>query len=125
MVMNIRKDDMVEVITGDDAGDPDHRVIRKVLRVLPEENKIVVENINRVYKHLKPSRRNPQGGRLSKEMPINVSNVMIYCPTCRRGVRIGHRYDTTDGHKERYCKACKGTLRAVSKARKAYAKGKS
>lgn len=120
--MNIRKDDLVEVITGDDAGDPDHRVIRKVLRVLPEENKVVVENVNRVYKHLKPSRRNPQGGRLSKEMPLNASNVMVYCGTCRRGVRVGHRYDPADGHKERYCKACKATLRAVSKARKAYTK---
>jgi large subunit ribosomal protein L24 len=123
--MKIRKDDLVEVITGDDAGTPDRRVIRKVLRVLPEENKVVVENINRVYKHLKPSRANPQGGRLSKEMPISASNVMIYCPTCRRGVRVGHRYGEADGHKERYCKACKGTLRAVSKGRKAYAKPKA
>jgi CMP-N-acetylneuraminic acid synthetase len=45
-----------------------------------------------VYKHLKPSRQNPQGGRLSKEMPIDVSNVMLYCSTCRRGVRVGRRY---------------------------------
>jgi large subunit ribosomal protein L24 len=119
--MHIRKDDLVEVITGDDRGDPQGRVIRKVLRVLPDEDKVVVENVNRVYKHLKPSRRNPQGGRLSKEMPLHVSNVMLYCPTCRRGVRVGHRYDQTDGHKERYCKKCKNTLRAVSKARKAYA----
>ena len=63
-----------------------------MLRVLPDENKVVVEGINRVYKHLKPSRRNPQGGRLSKEMPIAVSNVLLYCPNCRRGVRIGMRY---------------------------------
>ena len=63
-----------------------------MLRVLPDENKVVVEGINRVYKHLKPNRRNPQGGRLSKEMPIDVSNVLLYCPTCRRGVRVGRRY---------------------------------
>ena len=58
--MNIRKDDMVEVITGNDKGK-----VAKVLRVLPEKNKIVVEGINRVYKHLKPSAKNQQGGRLS------------------------------------------------------------
>ena len=52
-----------------------------MLRVLPEKNKIVVEGVNRVYKHLKPSAKNQQGGRLSKEMPIDVSNVMLYCPT--------------------------------------------
>ena len=51
-----------------------------MLRVLPDENKVVVEGVNRVYKHLKPNRRNPQGGRLSKEMPIDVSNVLLYLP---------------------------------------------
>src|SRR5438105_15177411 len=90
--MHIKKDDIVEIITGDDAGTPKARTTGRVLRVLPDRNKIVVEGINRVYKHLKPSRQNPQGGRLSKEMPINVSNVMLYCSTCRRGVRIGRRY---------------------------------
>ena len=59
----------------------------------PTKDKVVVEGINRVYKHVKPNRRNPQGGRLSKEMPIDVSNVLLFCPTCRRGVRIGRRYD--------------------------------
>ena len=88
--MHIRKGDQVEVITGDDA---ERGVARCVLRVLRDRNKVVVEGVNRVYKHLKPDRRNPQGGRLSKEMPIAVSNVLLYCPTCRRGVRLGHRYD--------------------------------
>ena len=59
--MNIRKDDQVEVITGDDKGTPPHRRIAKVLRVLPEKNKIVVEGVNRVYKHLKPSQQEPAG----------------------------------------------------------------
>ena len=82
--MHIRKDDQVEVITGDDKGRHAAR-IAKVLRVLPEKNKIVVEGVNRVYKHLKPSAKNQQGGRLSKEMPIDASNVMLFCPTCNRG----------------------------------------
>jgi large subunit ribosomal protein L24 len=116
--VHVRKDDMVEVIAGDDAekGKP-----HKVLRVLPEKGKIVVEGINRVYKHVKPNRRNPQGGRLSKEMPIDASNALLYCPTCRRGVRIGRRYDD-HGAKFRYCKKCSSNLGVVSKARATYAK---
>lgn len=119
--MNIRKDDIVEVITGDDKGTAQARVTARVLRVLPEENKVVVEGINRVYKHLKPNRRNAQGGRLSREMPIDASNVMLYCATCRRGVRVGRRYDET-GRKERYCKSCKNSLGFLSKPRPCYAK---
>ena len=119
--MHVHKDDIVEVITGDDAGGPKARTTGRVLRILPKEHKVVVEGINRVYKHLKPSRQNPQGGRLSKEMPIDVSNVLLYCSTCRRGVRIGHRY-SDEGRKERYCKKCGNTLGVMSKPRKAYAR---
>jgi large subunit ribosomal protein L24 len=116
--MHVRKDDMVEVITGDDA---EKGRARKVLRVLPDVNKVVVEGVNRVYKHVKPNRRNPQGGRLSKEMPVSASNVLLFCPTCRGGRRVGRRY-ADDGHKERYCKKCGSSLGALSKARPAYAK---
>ena len=121
--MHIKKDDTVEVITGDDAGTPSARTTGRVLSVLPEENKVVVEGVNRVYKHLKPNRRNPQGGRLSKEMPIAASNVLLFCQNCRRGVRNGHRY-APDGHKERYCKACGTGLGVLSKPRAKYAKKK-
>src|ERR671938_243344 len=116
--MHVRKDDMVQVIAGDDA---EAGRARKVLRVLPAENKVVVEGVNRVYKHVKPSRRNPQGGRLSKEMPISASNVLLWCPTCRRGVRIGRRY-TANGSKERFCKKCGSGLGMLSKPREKYAK---
>ena len=119
--MNIKKDDIVEVITGDDAGDASGRKTGRVLRVINETNKVVVEGINRVYKHLKPSRQNSQGGRLSKEMPISVSNVLLYCSTCRQGVRIGRRY-LNDGSKERFCRKCSNSLGKLSKARAAYAK---
>jgi large subunit ribosomal protein L24 len=117
--MHVKKDDLVEVIAGDDAA-PGRT--HRVLRVLPDANKVVVEGVNRVYKHVKPNRRNPQGGRLSKEMPIAASNVLLYCPSCRRGVRIGRRY-AADGHKERYCKKCGNGLGALSKPNKKYAKG--
>ncbi len=114
--MHVRKDDLVQVIAGDDAG-----ATGKVIRVIPGRNKVVVQGINRVYKHLKPDRRNPQGGRLSKEMPIDVSNVLLYCSTCRRGVRVGRRY-AADGHKERFCKKCGAGLGALSKPNPKYAK---
>ena len=116
--MHVKKDDMVVVLTGDDAQEGR---AHKVLRVLPEKGKIVVEGVNRVYKHLRPSQKNPQGGRLSKEMPIDASNVLLFCPTCRRGVRIGKRY-TANGTKERFCKKCSSALGALSKPRANYAK---
>ena len=103
--MHIRKDDQVEVIAGDDKGTPSDRRFAKVLRAIPSKNKVVVEGVNRVYKHMKPSQKNPQGGRLSKEMPIDVSNVMLVCPRCNRGVRQGARF-TAEGLKERYCRKC-------------------
>jgi large subunit ribosomal protein L24 len=114
--MHIKKDDTVQVQTGDDKGKTG-----RVLEVLPDEGKVLVEGVNRVYKHLKPNRQNPQGGRLSKEMPVDASNVLLFCPNCRRGVRIGRRY-LDDGRKERYCKRCGNGLGRLSKPRAAYAR---
>jgi large subunit ribosomal protein L24 len=115
--MHVRKNDMVQVIAGDDA---EEGRARRVLRVLPAEDKVVVEGVNRVYRHMKPSRRNQQGGRLSKEMPISASNVLLWCGTCRRGVRVGRRY-TAAGAKERYCKKCSTGLGTISKPDPKYA----
>lgn len=117
--MNIRKDDMVVVITGDDK----LTGARKVLRVLPAKGKIVVEGVNRVYKHMRPTRQNPQGGRLSKEMPIDASNVKLYCPACNQGVRVGHRF-TDAGQKQRVCKRCGGVLGDVGPVKARHAKAK-
>src|SRR5947207_5272973 len=85
--MYIRKDDIVVVLAGDDKGKRG-----KVLRVLRGKNQLVVEGVNRVYRHLKPSRRNPQGGRLSKEMPVDASNVALIDPTTNRPTRLGVKY---------------------------------
>ena len=112
--MNIRKDDLVIITTGDDAS---KTTARRVLRVLPDKGKIVVEGVNRVYKHLKPNRRNAQGGRLSKEMPVQISNVLLLCNRCGKGVRTGSRA-TKDGGKERYCKKCGGGMGEISPAKK-------
>jgi large subunit ribosomal protein L24 len=117
--MHIRKDDMVVVITGDDRAPQ----ARKVLRVSPEAEKIVVEGVNRVYKHLRPSQKSPKGGRLSKEMPINVSNVLLFCPSCNRGVRIGRRF-TEGGQKQRFCRRCSASLGNIGPAKSAKAKTK-
>lgn len=94
----IRRNDIVQVITGDDKG-----ATGKVLKVLREEGKVVVEGVNKVYKHVRPSQRNPKGGRLSKEMPIQLSNVLLFNSELGRGVRVGVRINEA-GEKVRYCK---------------------
>ena len=113
--MHIRKDDIVEVISGDDRGKRG-----RVLAVYPRQGKILVEGVNRVYKHLKPGAKNQQGGRLSKEMPVSISNVMLVCSACGKPARTGARF-RADGTKERFCKKCKATIGILSPPRKAHA----
>jgi len=114
--MNIKTDDIVEVIAGDDIG-----VRGKVLKVDHQAGKIIVEGVNRVYKHVRRSQRNPQGGRLSKEMPIRISNALLVCQKCGRPTRTGSRF-LDDGSKERFCKKCGTGLGDIAPARPAYAK---
>lgn len=113
--MFIRKDDIVAVLAGDDKGKRG-----KVLRVLRADNKVVVEGINKVYKHLKPSRRNPQGGRLSKEMPVDASNVALIDPQTNVPTRVGTRF-TPDGTKELFAKKSGARIRVLSKPNPKYA----
>lgn len=114
--MFIRTDDVVEILTGDDKGKRG-----RVLKVLRSDNKVLVEGVNRVYKHLKPSRRNPQGGRLSKEMPVQASNVALIDPTTNKPTRVGVRY-LDDGSKEVYAKKSGARIRVISKPNPKYAK---
>ena len=115
--MKIKRGDMVQVIAGDDAGGSP----RKVLQVVDEGRKVVVEGVNRVYKHVRRGHpKSPQGGRLSREMPIDISNVLLYCNTCGRGVRVGFRYQP-DGSKRRHCRKCQADLGAVSPPRASHA----
>ena len=98
MVMHVKKDDMVQVITGDYKG-----TTGKVLRVLREENKIVVQGINLAKKHVRQSRRNPGGGRINIEQPIHVSNVLPVNPKTSKGSKV--RYEIgKDGSKMRVAK---------------------
>jgi len=96
----IKKSDTVIVIAGKDKGKT-----AKVKAVLPMENKVILERINLVKRHTKPSRRTVQGGIIEKESPLDRSNVMIYCPHCAKGVKIGSKF-LEDGSKVRFCKKC-------------------
>ena len=75
--MHIKTNDTVEVKTGDDKGQRG-----KVLSIDRRIGRLVVEGVNRVYKHVRRSQKNPQGGRLSKEMPLQISNVLLLCSRC-------------------------------------------
>jgi large subunit ribosomal protein L24 len=114
--MWIKTNDTVEVITGKDRG-----TRGKVLRVVRDKEKLVVEGANRVYKHIKKSQKNPRGGQLSKEMPLAQSNVKLVCQACGAAVRLGARY-LADGSKERYCKKCGAANGQIAPAKARYAK---
>lgn len=111
--MLIHTGDLVEVRTGNAKG-----TRAKVLAVQPDDGKIVVEGVNRVYRHMKRSQKNPQGGRLSREMPISVANVLVVCGACGKATRIGLRIGA-DGSKARYCKKCNADISVVRPARAA------
>ena len=77
----------------------------RVLKVLPAENRVIVEGVNYRYKHVRPDAENPAGGRIMKELPIHASNIRIYCPKCARGTGVVRR-PRQDGKKIRACKRC-------------------
>jgi large subunit ribosomal protein L24 len=94
MASHIRKDQVVEVIAGD------HKGARgKVLRIDRDRGLVVVEGVNMVYRHVRPSKRNPQGGRLQKEAPIHVSNVLPYDTKTGRGRRVHFEVERDAGGK--------------------------
>jgi len=106
--MKIKSGDTVVVIAGADKG-----VTGKVISVDSEKGKVLVEGVNKVFKHVRKSQRNPQGGRLEKEMPVDVSNVMLVCPQTGKRTRVGYRF-SKDGSKERFAKASGVSLGTVS-----------
>jgi large subunit ribosomal protein L24 len=110
MALHVKKGDVVELITGDHKG-----ATGKVLRVIPEKNSVVVQGHNTAKKHVRPSRKNPQGGRINVEQPIHISNVLPVNPKSSQGTRV--RYPrAADGSKKRV--AVDGTeLGTVKKAK--------
>jgi len=111
MAMHIRKGDRVAVIAGADRGKTG-----EVLRVNAAARKVLVQGVNRVYRHLRPSRQNPQGGRIQKEMPIDISNVLPIDPKTNQPTRVGFRI-AEDGSKERFARKSGETLGTVRKAK--------
>ena len=94
MARHIKRGDTVVVIAGADKGKQG-----KVLRIITDKDRVVVEGINRVWKHVKPSQRNQQGGRIQKDAPIHISNVQPLDPTTGKGTRV--RFEIRDGSKHR------------------------
>ena len=103
--MNLRKNDTVQVITGRDAGKQG-----KVLKILREKNRVIVQGVGFIKKHTRPNpQRNVKGGIAEREAPIHASNVMIVCGECNKRTRIGHKV-MGDGKKARICRRCQGVL---------------
>jgi large subunit ribosomal protein L24 len=104
----LRKNDQVEVIAGKDKGR-----VGKILRVMADSEKAVVERINIVKRHTKPKEMNQQGQIVEKEMPIHISNLQLICPECTKTGRIGKKI-LEDGTKVRFCKSCGGSIESKS-----------
>jgi len=98
--LHVKKDDLVMIIAGKDKGKSG-----KILRVLPDKGRVLVENLNLIKRHTRPSRTNNEGGIIEKEAPIAISNVQLLCQGCNKPVRTGIR-TLDDGSKTRYCKQC-------------------
>ncbi len=111
MASRVKKGDLVMVIAGDDKGKTG-----QVLNVNVAAGKVLVQGVNRVFKHMRPSRRNPRGGRVEKEMPIHISNVLPVDPKTNRPTRVGFRVGE-DGSKQRIAKKSGETLGIVAKPR--------
>jgi len=108
--MHIRKGDIVHIISGKERGKTDNLAKRgKVLSVLREENRIIVERMNFIKRHTRPNKTNRQGGIVEREAPIHISNVMLVCPRCSKPTRV-KMMRLNDGSKVRYCMSCKEHL---------------
>ena len=101
----VRKNDNVIIVTGKDRGKRG-----RVLKVLPERNRIVIEGMNFIKRHTRPNpQQNIKGGIVERESSLHASNVQIVCPECSAPTRIGHRL-LGDGRKVRICRKCDGVI---------------
>jgi large subunit ribosomal protein L24 len=101
--MKLKKGDTVQILKGKDRGKSG-----KVLRVLPEANRVLVDGLNLIKKHRKPKRQGEKGETITLPRPLQVSNVMLLCPSCQRPTRVGYRFDSEK--KVRFCKRCAATI---------------
>lgn len=104
MGLRVKKEDTVLVIAGKEKGKKG-----RVLAVLPSKERVIVEKVNIIKRHVKPSRKYTQGGIIEKEAPIHISNVMLLCPKCNKPTRIGNRF-LESGKKVRVCKKCQEVI---------------
>ena len=98
--LHVKRGDTVAVISGKDKGKRG-----KVLHVIPGRNRAIVETLNMITRHERPSQRNPQGGMVQREAPLNASNLMVVCTKCDKPTRVGKRA-LEDGSRVRICKKC-------------------
>jgi len=110
--VHVKKEDNVFVLTGKFAGKTG-----KVLKVLADDHRVIVEGVNEVAKHKKPRGRSTQGGIIHQEAPIASSNVMLICASCKRPSKIGHKF-LANGDKVRYCKSCGEVIDTIIAASK-------
>ena len=103
---HVRKNDTVEVLTGEDAGKRG-----RVLHIFSDKGRAVVEGLHLVTKHLRRSAQYPLGARLKREAPLALSNLLVVCPRCDRGVRVARQL--REGRKVRVCKRCGEEVPAV------------
>lgn len=114
---NIRREDLVEVISGDDKG-----LRGRVHRVFPKERRVVVSGVNIIKRHTRPTGpTQTQSGIVEREAPVDISNVALVCPHCDQSTRVGYRWDE-GGRKVRFCKRCGETIE-VEKARGSQTQG--
>jgi large subunit ribosomal protein L24 len=103
--MKIHKNDTVTIIAGNSRGKSG-----KILKVFRDEIRVIVESVNIIRRHTRPSQRNPQGGIVQKEAAISAANVMVICPKCNKPSRLGHKQvsDSATGRKHmmRICRSC-------------------
>ena len=101
--LHVKTGDTVVVISGKDKGKQG-----KVKAAMPKEGRVVVEGVNMIKRHTKPSQANPKGGIIEKEAAIDASNVMLICPSCGKPTRVGHKSGELNGKKTaiRVCKKC-------------------
>ena len=99
--IRLKQNDLVEVTTGKEQGKTG-----KILRVIREKNQVVIEKVNMIKRHTRPSPQTGQGGIVEKEAPVHVSKVKLICPKCATSTRV-HMTTTGEGKKARVCLKCK------------------
>ena len=107
--MHVKKGDNVYVLSGKSAGRKG-----KILKVFPDDDRVLVESVNMSVKHKKPMRTNP-GGIIKQEAPIHISNVMLVCDKCKEPSKVGRR-TLENGEKVRYCKRCNEVIGTIKKS---------